>query len=67
MLFADPSGLHRPRLHTFTDQKARPLIKTQHRIVRVIRQGIQRSQLFHAGQETTGELAQTPGALEMRL
>src|SRR6266487_3938090 len=66
MLFARLPWLHRYRHERVADQETRSFVKTDHRIGRVVGQGIQCENGLHPGQERGIEFSKAPGLHEMR-
>ena len=67
MFFTDLAALHRQRLDFVTDQKARAFVKTDHRVLRIVRQAVQTKYLLHVGDKGAVDFADTPAFIQMRL
>jgi hypothetical protein len=66
VLFAHLARSHRHRQQRLTDQKTGPFIKANHRILRVVGQGIQGQNVLHACKKERIEGANAPGLRQMR-
>lgn len=62
MLLTYLTALQGQRFHFISNQKTRAFVKTDDRIIRIIRQRIQCQNGFHMRQRATIQLSQTPGA-----
>ncbi len=67
VLFGDLAFASGSRQQGVANQETGSLIETHHRIVRVIRLGVQPQNVFQVCQKSRVDLANTPGLFQMRL
>src|SRR5262249_1094019 len=67
MLLRHFAGGHRQGGDQIPDQEARPLVKANDGVLRVVGFGVERQHGLHPGQKQRIDLRDTPGALQVRL